>query len=163
MMLRLPTSISVRLLDQSGLPLHERDVLIAINILQRGAYYYGNLVGLTDPSGVATVRGDEIDARYRSDCKVFPMDYRLELIECDSMIEVVILSPKEINDALVALDAVAIAEPQLRAQYLRARNREFDPALLRLEGDSVSGDALDCSLTSRHRNSSEQDLRSKRP
>lgn len=131
-MLRLPRLVHVRLVDPEGSPLREPDLLIGLNLLSNRKYYYGNLVGLTDSSGVAVVTGKEIEARYRSDQTEFPMDYRLELIECDSAIEVVVLSAKEIADATSAIDGLSIPLHGLRSLYERARNAAFFPAMQRL-------------------------------
>jgi len=152
-MLQLPRSVSVKLVDPQGTPLAEPDVLVGINLLSSGRYYYGNLVGLTDSQGVAIVTGDELEARYRADQAEFPMDYKLELIECDANIELVLLSDREIEDALNAIDALSIPSRALRSVYARARNAEFTSALQKIEGSWRDEEEIICSLLTRRRGS----------
>jgi hypothetical protein len=52
-MLRLPQQIRVQLQDVSGRNLAAADVLIAINLLLAGRYYYGNILGLTNANGAS--------------------------------------------------------------------------------------------------------------
>lgn len=154
-MLQLPRSVSVRLVDPTGTPLAEPDVLVGINMLSSGRYYYGNLVGLTDSRGVAVVTGDDLEARYRADQAEFPMDYKLELIECDADIELVLLSVREIEDALSAIDALAIPSRVLRSVYARARNAKFTTALQKIEGSWRDDEEVICSLPTRRRDSND--------
>lgn len=151
MMLRLPQSIRVQLVDPAGNALRESNVLIGINLLSHGNYFYGNLIGLTDSRGVAVVSGEELEARYRSDQVAFPMDYRLELIECDSSIEISLLNDREIQDALRSLDALPIPSSEPQSAYEAARNAQFEESLQRVAGDSKDHEALTCFLTTRRR------------
>ena len=138
-MLRLPARLEVQLLDMKGSTLRERDVLVAINLLAHGRYYYGNLVGLTDMSGCATIEGVEVEGRFIADRAAYPAEYKLDLNECDEAIELVILSAKAIDDARCAVAQQSGIPPYVRDCYDRARNDEVTPALLRIVGDSADG------------------------
>lgn len=134
-MLRLPDSLQVQLCDARGLPVREADVLVAINLLVAERYYYGSLVGLTDSNGSACISREEIERRYYQDRARFPMDYKVELLDCDAFIEVVLLGREDVAVASAAVaDDFSVAE-YIREQYARARNAEFSPALLRAIGD----------------------------
>ena len=52
-MLHLPEYIEVRLSNVNGVVANEGNILIAVNLLASGRYYYGNLIGLTSTAGVA--------------------------------------------------------------------------------------------------------------
>src|SRR5205823_5564666 len=113
-MLRLPSRIHAQLADVSGHSLAAADVLIALNILVEGRYYYGNLLGLTNRSGVASIARDELDLRFASDRANYPMDYKVALEECDPQIELAVLSEREIDQAKDAVAASPTISPDIR-------------------------------------------------
>ena len=122
-------------------------MLIAVNLLVEGSYYYGNLIGLTNRSGLVAISGDELEKRYRADQARFPMDYRLELIECDDLIEICLLSNAEIKAASEGIAEASDIAPEIRDAYVRARNALFSPALLRAIGDTDNDGTLRVALT----------------
>lgn len=149
-MLRLPGRVVVQLRDPSGRLLDTPDVLIAINVLHEGRYYYGNLVGLTDPRGQAQVTRDELERRFRADQATYPMDYRIALEDGDPIVEVAVLSEQELSAARVAVASSPVASPELRACYHRARNASFTPGMLRFWADLPGVTAAEVALTTVH-------------
>jgi hypothetical protein len=145
-MLRLPTRIEVQLTDTAGRPLREPALLIGINILSDGRYYFGNLIGLTNDSGVAAIEGVELELRYQEDRSRYPMDYKLELADCDELIEIVLLSAEELKQARDAVEEAAGIAHSIRTQYAAARNEKFSSALVRVSGDAPQGNSLKVSL-----------------
>ena len=134
-MLRLPGRISVQLQDVEGRPFAAPDVLIAVNVLLAGRYYYGNLVGLTGPSGLAEITRDELDLRFAADRVAYPMDYKVELTAADPLLEVILLSDQEMADARDALTGSGAVSADIRACYDKARNASFAPASTRFWAD----------------------------
>lgn len=130
-MLRLPNQIAVTLVNRYGEPLRQPDVLVGVNLLREGRYYYGNLVGLTDRDGRVLLEGAELERRYAADQRNFPMDYKVELIECDAIGELVVLSHDEISQALTSLESFGVSG-DFRRMYARAANRILSPAVVRL-------------------------------
>src|SRR5690242_13942352 len=141
-MLRLPARLQMQLVDASATPLHQPDVLVAVNFLANGHYYYGNLIGLTNETGVASIDGGQLAARYAADQKRYPADYKLGLLDCDEMIEVALLSGEEIRRSLEAVRRDSSISDDIRQCYMRALNAEFAPVLLRVSADAAVGRAL---------------------
>ncbi len=134
-MLRLPGRVAVQLRDVRGHPLAAADILIAINVLHEGRYYYGNLVGLTDPSGRAQLTRDELDLRFVADKVSYPMDYKIDLEDADPLIEIALLSDQEIAEAKVAVESSRCVSPDIGLCYHRARNASFTPGMVRFWAD----------------------------
>ena len=146
-MLRLPPNLCVHLIDTSGIAMSESDVLIAVNFLRGGRYYYGNLIGLTDERGTATLERSEIELRFAMDRSTYPMDYKVDLEECDPSIEVIILSEAEVSEARRAVDGNPGISGAIRHAYTVARNALLRPALSRVWADSLAGQSLIVFLT----------------
>lgn len=146
-MLRLPSRIVVTLAHPSGQRLSEANVLIGINLLLSGRYYYGNLVGLTDKAGAVGVDGEQIERRYAGDQNDSPMDYKVELIECDSVVEIVLLAHEDVQTAITALEGSVGQSAEFRDMYLKATNQRFAPALHRCIADVELAQTLSVTLT----------------
>jgi hypothetical protein len=130
-MLRLPRTLSAQLRDTGGRALAVADVLIGVNLLVDGRYYYGTLVGLTNSRGVARTEGARIEEQFRSDQSDFPMDYKVALENCDSEVEVLVLSQSEIDNAKAQFADATIVSHDVREIYGRAQNWRVEPATLR--------------------------------
>ena len=131
-MLSLPSRIEAQLVGIEGSRLRAEDVLVGLNILRAGEYYYGNLVGLTDPDGIASVSRDELDLRFAADRVDYPMDYRTALEECDPLIEVCLLSGKEVSEAERGIASSPHVSDEIRRAYAKTSNQAFWPALVRV-------------------------------
>lgn len=138
-MLRIPSQIAVQLVDRSGTPIRAENVLVAVNLLRAGRYYYGNVIGLTDSHGRAELQGSILEQRYASDRHNFPSDYKLELIECDPEAEFVLLSEQDIQAAIDGLEPFG-SSGDFRRMYERAQNGNFSPATVRCQLDDDSTD-----------------------
>ena len=139
-MLRMPNEMHVQLIDTRGRALEVANILIGINTLVEGRYYYGNLVGLTDRTGSATASGPSIERDFHRDRASYPMDYRIDLDQCDDELEFLILSPEELEEARSAVSDDFTINAQVRESYARALNQLVKPALKRVRvvnADSV--------------------------
>lgn len=142
--------IAVQLTNASGRPLRERNVLVAVNLLSGGRYYYGNLIGLTDSRGYASTTRETLEREFYRDRASFPMDYKLELIECDNNVELVLLSREEIQKAQAAIEQFGDVDSAVVSAYARARNQLFAPAMARFCADSEDDQPLIAALTTEH-------------
>lgn len=145
-MLRLPTRLAASLLDVGGQPLAAADILVGINMLVEGRYYYGNLLGLTDGSGAVSIARDEIELRFAADRAMYAMDYKVDADDCDPLIEVFILSAAQIVAALEAIAASPVSYDVDEA-YRRARNAEFAPSIVKVWADLPKVPTLVVKLT----------------
>jgi hypothetical protein len=145
--LHLPGRVTVQLQDVRGRPLAASDVLIAINLLHEGRYYYGNLLGLTDSRGRAELTRHELELRFVADKVSYPMDYKIELEDADPLVEVALLSHQEIAEAMAAVESSPSVSPDIRLCYYRARNAYFTPATLRFWADLPGVAVAELTLT----------------
>jgi hypothetical protein len=145
-MLILPSRIEVRLKDVRDRPLALPDILVGINFLVDGRYYYGNLVGLTDQHGIAAVQRDDLERRFQIDRVRFPMDYKVPLERCDSIIELLVMTGDEVARARQSIVADYAISPDIREAYDRARNCEVAPALVRVQLTIADGHGLQIGL-----------------
>lgn len=134
-MLRLPMVVGAQLQDVDGRRMGAADVLIAINFMVNGQYYYGNLIGLTDQTGAVQLARDELDLRFAADRALFPMDYKVDLDDCDPIVEICLLSEGEIEAAKTAVQDSEFVTPEIRASYDSAENARFRPVLTRVWAD----------------------------
>lgn len=133
----LPASVRAELRDFTGQRLHMRNILIGINLFVDGRYYYGNIVGLTDAQGSAELARSELDLRFAADRAAYPADYRLDLEECDSILEVFILPQAEIAALLGDSAAKAVVDKRILELYASSRNELVTPAWLKLPAESA--------------------------
>ena len=141
-MLKMPQRFSASLRDRQGHSLHAPKVLIAINLLLKGRYYYGNLIGLTDDRGIASITGSELRKRFDQDRANFPMDYKVDLDDCDSMVEILVLSGTEVADGRRAVGDNFSVTAEIRDSYDAAVNYRFAPASVRVSTESLQGDLV---------------------
>lgn len=128
----MPNEMHVQLIDARGRALEVANILIGINTLIEGRYYYGNLVGLTDRTGSATASGSSIARDFHRDRASYPMDYRVDLDQCDDELEFLILSPEELEEARSAISDDFSVNAHVRASYAQALNHLVKPALKRV-------------------------------
>lgn len=122
-------------------------VLVALNTLVDGRYYYGNLVGLTDMGGSASIERHELDLRFAADQGMFPMDYKVPLDECDPFIEVSLMSRSELAEARAAVASSSFVSEDIRNAYAAARNELYRPSRARVWADLPKQSLLLVTLT----------------
>lgn len=134
-MLRLPARVTVQLVDSGGHALRASGILVSINTLVDGHYYYGNLVGLTDEGGLASIDRHELDLRFAADRGMFPMDYKVAFEECDPLIEVSLMSQAELAEARAAIASSSFISEDIRKAYAVASNELYRPSRARVWAD----------------------------
>jgi hypothetical protein len=128
-MLKLPHAIVVQV-EGSRAPISK--LLIAVHFLHRAEYYFGGVVGLTDANGEVVFLREAIEQAFAANQRLFPMDYRIPLVDCDSMVRVVILGGEE----FLAAQKTALASP-LTAATAKDLWREADNSPIRSLRESV--------------------------
>jgi hypothetical protein len=105
-----------------------QDLLVALDLLVEGRYYYGCVVGLTDGAGRAVVSRPEVEAQFALDQRTFPMDYRVSLEQCDPVATVRVTGGKEFAEQHAKGGASGLVAPATAARWRRARNAAFRSA-----------------------------------
>ena len=85
------------------------------------------LVGLTGSDGVTETTDTELQAQYRVDQGLFPMDYRLPFEEFDGL-EVVVEGERDFQSRVGLVDDFPLVLPEARELYARAQNRRVHSA-----------------------------------
>lgn len=81
---RFPESILVELEPDADVPVEK--LLVGLTLRRGERDYFSTLAGLTDSEGRIAIRWADIESDYRANQRLFPMDYRLELGECDGLL-----------------------------------------------------------------------------
>jgi hypothetical protein len=111
-------------------------ILVGLDFLVDGQYYFGTLIGLTDADGITSTSAHEVQATFLEEQRAFPMDYRLSLHDCDPAVRIVI----EGGPAFTRRRADALASPvitrRFRGFWEQAHNAQIEPVsvLVPLEG-----------------------------
>jgi hypothetical protein len=146
-MLIVPIRIAVCLKDVRGEALKAPNILIGINFLVNGQYYYGNLIGLTDDRGIATITGAQLEKRFSVDQARFPADYKVSLERCDSDIELFVMAADEVATAWQSVTEDYSVAPEIRDAYACAQNGMMQASLARVPANVTKGEALVVGLT----------------
>jgi hypothetical protein len=63
-------------------------ILVSLDVRIAGRYSFGTNLGLTDRSGEAAITGAQLEADFERNQHLFPMDLKVPLAECDSVVGV---------------------------------------------------------------------------
>jgi hypothetical protein len=128
-MLDLPSEIVVELRSDEA---NVGNLLIALDVLRSGHYYFGGVIGLTDSRGRISFSRESIENAFEENRREFPMDYRIPLREADPEIDVVVPGGSEFRQAQVtALSSALTSEPSKRIWSL-AENHSIESAKARV-------------------------------
>jgi len=139
MSLVLPSAIEAEVHwdDGSAVP----DALVALHLRMHDRYYYGTLLGLTAGDGSVRLTRDALEQDFGEDRRLFPMDYRVPLAECDPVAEVRVDGGAEFARRRAAIDNTTLISPAAAALWRAALNERLQPAVaeIRLDAPNVSG------------------------
>jgi len=122
---KLPDAVNVQLQATSGSVLDLANILVAFDLHHQGRYYYGGLVGLTDPSGATSLTGSNIEQAFAADCRAFPMDYKVPLSDCDPLLVIRIEGGSEFLAARRAGIVRDVVPESVMVMWDAARNASF--------------------------------------
>jgi hypothetical protein len=121
-MLTLPESLAIEVVRSS--PSHSgiANVIVMLDFTIDGRYYYGCLAGLTDSAGFVSTSRSAIESSFNIDRQLFPMDFRVELSQCDSRIIVDVPGGEEFGiQKKRALESLIVSD-EYRNLWQRATN-----------------------------------------
>jgi hypothetical protein len=120
----LPPELGVCLESPGEPDVRLNGLLVALDLLVGGQYYYGTHVGLTDDEGRASLTAEELQLNFQEDQRQFPMDYKVPLSECDAMVRVRVEGGASFSSRQAAALSPLTA-PAARQRWAKARNAEF--------------------------------------
>jgi hypothetical protein len=123
-MLTLPETLAIEVVRSS--PTHSGivDVIVMLDFTIDGRYYYGCLVGLTDSAGFVRTSRSAIERSFNVDRHLFPMDFRVDLSQCDSRIIVDVPGGEEFEiQKKRALESVLVGEEYRKLWQLATNSR----------------------------------------
>lgn len=127
MTLKLPQRLRILLVDESGAPIPEHDVLVAADFKTGGTVFHGQFLGVTDEFGELIAERGDILERYELEKQVYPMDIKGSLEGRDADVIFSIVSRERI-DRLRNKPAYAIPlTPRAANLVRRARNAIVAP------------------------------------
>ena len=128
-MLSLPAVVRVKLVPETDAALLQREaILVQIRFTSGGDYYYGGAIALTDNGGCATWRREVIERNFSLNQHLFPMDYKVNLEDCDSVVQIVARGGAEFMGARASALASSLTAPEARDMWSRARNESIATA-----------------------------------
>jgi hypothetical protein len=98
------------------------DLLVGLSLRYQGRDYFNTLVGLTGTDGAAELLGATLLADFRDSQRLFPMDYRVPLAECDPTAGIAVLGGDAFLRQRAAGQGIGYIPPAVHAQWARARN-----------------------------------------
>jgi len=123
----LPAAIEVKVLTDDGSDIDGQEILVHLDLLWHGEYYCGVHMGLTDQAGTARISAGEIERQFDENRRLFPMDFKVPLDECDEVARIGIMGSraflKHRGDPFPAWVPAAITK-----EWNRARNGAYRPA-----------------------------------
>jgi hypothetical protein len=123
------TSVRVSLEPPKRTPLP--GILVWFRLFLQRQPYFDGLVGLTDSGGVASVSASELVAQFAESQRLFPMDYKVSLDECDDEIEVGIDGNRDFAKARVAALKSGLVGTNATHAWSAAQNELVESATAR--------------------------------
>jgi hypothetical protein len=137
-MLRLPRVVEVTAFTSDGEPVE--GLLVSVATLRGGGHYYGDVIGLTDSLGEARLTRAQLLRHFEEDHRIFPMDYKVPLADCDPALEIFVRGGAEFRELKHASETNTLADQTVRALYSRARNELFETSRERLDLTGIPPD-----------------------
>lgn len=135
-----PSKLTVQLTSVDPVAPRMAEILVALDIRLSGQYYYGTVVGLSDALGRAEITRRQLHDQFTHDQRLFPMDYKVGLSQCDDMVGIRILGGTEFRDAQRAASLSASIPPGLQSLWNRAGNRGVRSVVVDVELGAAVGD-----------------------
>jgi hypothetical protein len=129
----LPAAIQIRLVSDAVGIAELSEVLVALDVLHQGRYYFGAVLGLTDTAGRLHIERSDIEQSFTENQRLFPMDYRVSLAQCDAQIAVRVLGGLDFAEAQTAAEENAFMPAEVRDLWRRARNRRLANTQVQLD------------------------------
>ena len=124
-MLTLPDRVEIQVrVDDGG---SAADILVSLYFYSQGHYYYGHLAGPTDGTGRVATTADEIQRSFEQNRRLFMMDLRVPLADCDPRIDIVVDGGMSFAERQ-AEPMPSYVPPNVRILWDRARNALYAPA-----------------------------------
>lgn len=138
--MKLPHAIEVNVSLAEGEP--GVDLLVALDIHHAGRYYFGTLLGLTDRAG--GVRADQatVVESFTENQRLFPMDYRVPLSDCDALAVLRIEGGKEFTERQASAVDSLFVTPATKALWRTAKNAGIQSSEIPLRLDETDRNGI---------------------
>jgi hypothetical protein len=138
-MSNFPDLIKIKVIDaDKGLPL--ANIAIRVTLFARRKNNYNLLPPVSDEEGVITITKSWLDEEINKERNLFIMDYASSLNDCESKIEINILSANEIENAVKGLrlyqKVIGITDEEIQ-KIENVSNKEYTPARKLFELDAT--------------------------
>jgi hypothetical protein len=123
-MLNLPAAFAIEL---KGEPTDIDRILVAGELFHTGRYYFGGILALTDAAGHVTFSRDSIVGAFEENQRLFPMDFRVPIEECDSTVWFVLPGKDEFAVARRNALVSSMASTATKEMWRSAGNERIKP------------------------------------
>ena len=138
-MLILPPRVDIAVRDQNARVL--ADIMVSLQFNVDGRYYFFYSFGLTNGDGGVAANAAEIEQAFEDDQRLFIMDYKVPLKDCDRLGFVVVVGDSEFSRRRETLRPGWV-KPDWVERWRRARNAEFSSETLPVTFDGGSLDVV---------------------
>jgi hypothetical protein len=121
--LELPAAIEVHLVSDNSAAVSA--ILVALDLLHQGRYYYGTLIGLSDAAGRARLAREQLELDFAESQRIFVMDYKVPLKLCDREAVIRIEGGLDFTKRLRAADS-ELVDPSALALWKSAANEKIE-------------------------------------
>jgi len=139
MSIDLPETIEAEIVSAHGDPLV--GILVALDLRYAGRAYYATHLGLTDSTGRARIDREALTQAFAEDQRLFPMDFRIPLSECDANATLRIEGGPQFRQRRAAAIASSLIAPDAAAAWRAATNDKVHgiEATVRLDNADLDG------------------------
>ena len=123
--MKLPDILTVAVRQREG-PIAGALVWLTLRI--QGRDYYSTNIGLTDAQGRVAITGSALEDMFRQDQRVFPMDYKVALQNCDNEVAIGVDGGHAFSENQGAALRSALTSPEAKRLWSLARNAQLRSA-----------------------------------
>ena len=138
--MHLPDEVAVRVKRATHPDVRLDSLLIGLVLRHHNRDYYATLLGLTNGQGILRVTGGLLEEQYNEDQRLFPMDYKLRLDECNAVAIVSLAGGRDFSERRANALKSPVLAPSARAWWAEAQNDGLaaDEAAVTLDGASTA-------------------------
>jgi hypothetical protein len=138
--MHLPGELLVRVKRGIHPDVRVDSLLIGLVLRHHSRDYYATLLGLTDDQGNLRVARNALEDQFREDQRLFPMDYKVMLDECDAVAIVGLAGGRDFAGRRANALKSPFLTPSARSWWATAQNEGVaaDEAAVTLSGDAAT-------------------------
>lgn len=131
--MQFPDLLQIQLVSSPQGAVSVGAVLVALEVRTQGRYYFGTVLGLSDPAGRVQLSRSALEDDFTENQRLFLMDYRLPLCACDSEVAIRVQGGEVFVEAQRAAERNDLVPPEVRQLWRAARNEVLADSLVQID------------------------------